>query len=121
VIKAHLGFAYARSARTEEARALLQELEDESKRKYIAPTAFAIMHCGLRENTEAIEWLGKACEERGSAVLSVKVHPMWAILSSEPAFIQLVEKMGLNADKPQFSSKTLWPERPSDEHPGSPG
>ena len=97
VIKAHLGFAYARSGRTEEARALLRELRDESKRKYVAPIAFALVHCGLREKTEAIEWLEKACEERGSAVLSLKVRPMWASLRSEPAFILLLQKMGLNA------------------------
>jgi tetratricopeptide (TPR) repeat protein len=97
IIKAHLGFAYARSGRTEEARALLRELEDESKRKYVAPIAFALVHCGLSEKTEAIQWLSKACEERaGSAVLSVKVRPMWASLRSELAFSQLLERMGLS-------------------------
>jgi TolB-like protein/Tfp pilus assembly protein PilF len=95
-IRAHLGFAYARSGRTEEARALLRELELESKRKYVAPLAFALVHCGLSEKTEAIAWLQKACEERSSALLSVKVRPMWASLRSEPAFSQLLERMGLS-------------------------
>jgi TolB-like protein/DNA-binding SARP family transcriptional activator len=97
ILKAHLGFAYARSGRSEEARALLRELEDESNRKYVAPIAFALVHCGLNEKTKAIEWLQKACEARtGSAVLSIKVRPMWASLRSEPAFSQLLERMGLS-------------------------
>ena len=120
LVKAYLGFAYARSARTEEARALLRELKDESKRKYVAPIAFAIVHCGLLEKSEAIEWLWKACEERGSAVLSVKVRPMWASLRSEPAFTQLLEKMGLNADKTRASTKTQGPAKPDDTRPGRP-
>ncbi len=97
LIKAHLGFAYARSGRLEEAKALLQELGEESSRKYVAPIAFALVHCGLGEKTKAIEWLLKACEERASAVLSVKVRPMWASLRSEPAFSRLLERMGLGS------------------------
>jgi hypothetical protein len=56
------------------------------------------VHCGLHENAQAIEWLGKAYEERaGSAVLSVNVRPMWASLRSEAAFAHLLEKMGLTS------------------------
>jgi TolB-like protein/Tfp pilus assembly protein PilF len=95
VIRAHLGFAHARSGRIEEARTLLRELEDESSRKYVPPIAFALVHCGLNEKTEAIDWLLKACEEHASAVLSIKVRPMWASLRSEPAFSRLLERMGL--------------------------
>ncbi len=98
LVKAHLGFACARLERTEEARALLKELQEESKRKYVPPIAFALVHCGLHEKAEAIRWLGKAYEERaGSAVLSVNVRPMWASLRSESAFTHLLEKMGLTS------------------------
>jgi TolB-like protein len=98
LVKAHLAFSYARSERTEKARSLLTELKEESKSKYVPPVAFALVHCGLDENAQAIEWLTKACEERaGSAVLSVNVRPMWRSLRSEPAFAQLLEKMGLSA------------------------
>jgi TolB-like protein/Tfp pilus assembly protein PilF len=95
-IRAHLGFACARSGRTEEARALLRELEIESSRKYVTPLAFALVHCGLNEKARAIEWLQKAFEERSSAVLSVKVRPMWASLRSEPGFSLLLKRMGLS-------------------------
>jgi TolB-like protein len=98
LVKAHLAFSYARSERTEKAHILLTELREESKRKYVPPVAFALVHCGLHENAQAIEWLGKAYEERaGSAVLSVNVRPMWASLRSESAFAHLLEKMGLTS------------------------
>jgi tetratricopeptide (TPR) repeat protein len=98
LVKAHLGYAYARSGKAEEAREVLRELEDESKKKYVAPVAFALLHCGLGEKVKAIEWLLRACEERaGSAVLGVKVRPMWATLRSEPGFSVLLARMGLNA------------------------
>ena len=99
LVKAHLAFSYARSERTGKARSLLTELREESKTKYVPPIAFALAHCGLHENAQAIEWLGKACEERaGSAVLSVNVRPMWTSLHSEPAFARLLGKMGLPAN-----------------------
>jgi tetratricopeptide (TPR) repeat protein len=96
MIKSYLGFAYARAGKEEEARELLQELKSESAQKYVAPIAFALIYCGLSEKAEAIQWLRKACEERaGSAVLGVKVRPMWATLRNEPAFAQLLATMGL--------------------------
>jgi tetratricopeptide (TPR) repeat protein len=104
-VKAHLGFAYARSARTEEARKLLRELNEESGLKYVPPVAFALVHCGLGEKTEAIRWLEKAREERaGSTVLSVNVRPMWATLRFEPQFIRLLTKMGLTAGRPPLAT-----------------
>ena len=99
-VKGRLGFAYARAGRTEEARAVLHELEEDSKQKYVSPVAFAIVNCGLGDNKEAIRWLEKACEEHAGGLLSVKVRPMWAGLRSESAFAQLVGRLGLNSATP---------------------
>jgi TolB-like protein/Tfp pilus assembly protein PilF len=96
-VKARLGFAYARSGKTEEARGILRELEEDSKQKYVSPIAFAIVYCGLGEKSESITYLQKACEERAGGVISVKVRPMWASLRSEPAFSQLLARMGLGS------------------------
>ncbi len=95
-VKGRLGFAYARAGREEDARKILQELEEASKEKYVSPVAFAIVHCGLGENIQAVDWLKKAYEERAGGLLSIKVRPMWANLHSELGFKQLVESLGLN-------------------------
>jgi TolB-like protein/Tfp pilus assembly protein PilF len=102
-VKARLGFAYARAGRSEEARTVLRELVEDSKQKYVSPVAFAIINCGLDNKNEAIKWLEKACDERAGGLLSVKVRPMWASLRSEPAFAQLVNRLGLNSPAPARS------------------
>jgi TolB-like protein/Tfp pilus assembly protein PilF len=96
-VKARLGLAYARAGRIEEANAMLLELEEDSKQKYVTPIAMALINCGLNNKEAAIAWLEKACEERAGGLLSVNVRPMWAGLRSEPAFIRLVNRLGLNS------------------------
>lgn len=93
--KARLGYAYARAGRTDDARRILQELQGDSKQKYVTPVAFAIVHCGLGEKSESIQWLERACEERAGGVISVKVRPMWAKLRGEPEFVHLLGRMGI--------------------------
>lgn len=101
--KARLGFAYARAGRAEEARKILRELEEDSKRKYVSPIPLALVHCGLGEKDQAVMYLEKAREARAGGLLSVKVGSLWASLRSEPAFTQLVSKIGLNPS-PNISS-----------------
>ncbi len=96
-VKGKLGFAYACAGRDDEARKILRELEEDSKKRYVSPIAIAIVHCGLGEKDQAIKWLEKSCEERAGGVTTIKVRPMWASLRSEPRFIKLLDKMGLNA------------------------
>lgn len=95
-IKGKLGYAYARAGRREEAERILRELEEDSKTKYVSPYAIAVVYCGLSEKDQAIKWLERACEERAGGVLSIKVRPLWASLRSEPRFVKLVRKMGLD-------------------------
>jgi len=96
-VKARLGFAYARAGRERESRALLRELEEDSKSRYVSPVSFAIIHCGQGEKEESIRWLERACDERAGGVLSVKVRPMWETLRSETGFNRLLSKMGLES------------------------
>ena len=96
-IKGRLGFAYACAGRNDEARKMLRELEEDSRKRYVSPVAIALVHCGLGDKGQAIKWLERACEEHAGGVLGIKVRPLWASLRSEPRFISLLDKMGLNA------------------------
>jgi TolB-like protein/lipopolysaccharide biosynthesis regulator YciM len=96
-VKGRLGFAYACAGRKNEARRILLELEEDSGKRYISPMAIALVYCGLGEKDQAIKWLEKSCEERAGGVITIKVRPIWASLRSEPRFIRLLDKMGLNA------------------------
>jgi adenylate cyclase len=96
MVKARLAFAQSRAGRPEEARKILIELDEDSKKRYTTPMAFALIHCGLGEKDSAIMYLEKAREEHAGGLLSVKVTQLWASLRSEPAFAQLVSSIGLN-------------------------
>lgn len=94
-VKGRLAFAQARAGRPEEARKILRELEEESKKSYVSPMSFATAYCGLEEKEQALKWLERAYEERAGGITVIKVRPMWATLRSEPRFDKLVNKMGL--------------------------
>ncbi len=98
--KGRLGFAYARAGRETEARKMLQELEQDSKERYVSPVAFAVVYCGLGDGKRAIEWLERACAERAGGLLSIKMRPLWADLRREPGFKQILDKIGLNTLPP---------------------
>ncbi len=99
-IKGRLGFAYARAGRAAEARAILREMEEDSKHKYVSPVALAIVNCGLGENQSAIRWLETAREQRAGGLLSLKIRPLWASLRAEPGFTEVVKSLGLAGDAP---------------------
>ncbi len=61
---ASLGFAYGMAGKQAEARAILDQLDALSKRRYVSPLYFAIVYAGLKDNDKAIEYLNKAFEAR---------------------------------------------------------
>jgi TolB-like protein/Tfp pilus assembly protein PilF len=93
--KGRLGYAYARSGRRGEAEAVLQELAEDSKRKYVTPVAFAMVHSGLGNKDQAFEWLKRAYTERPGSVLAIKLRPMYAGLRTDPRFGDLLQKLHL--------------------------
>jgi serine/threonine-protein kinase len=64
-----LAFAYARSGRTTEARAMLAEMERARERRSILPQLFAAVHAGLGENDLAFELLDRAYKDRSGPPL----------------------------------------------------
>jgi serine/threonine-protein kinase len=96
MVRAKLGFAYALAGKLEQSRKILAELAEESVKRYISPVALALVHCGLGEKEKAISYLEKAREEHAGGLLAVKVGQLWASLRTEPAFNQLVSRIGLN-------------------------
>jgi hypothetical protein len=56
----------------------------------------ATVFSGLGEKDQAMTWLEKAIEERDPWLTGLKVEPMFDCLRSDPRFLDLVHRVGLN-------------------------
>jgi len=92
---AALAGAYAAAGRQPEARKILDELQELSKRVYVAPSLLALVHTGLGENSQAIAWLEKGYVERDAGLLRLKLESGFDSLRSDPRFAALVRRVGL--------------------------
>jgi adenylate cyclase len=92
-----LGWAYARFGDENRARQILAVLEERSQREYVRPFGFAMVHLGLDEKDEALDFLEQAFEERDPDMVNLHFHPVWDDLRSDPRFIDLVARVGIVA------------------------
>jgi hypothetical protein len=90
-----LGQVHAVSGNKDQGRAFLARLRDLSSRMFVSSTCFALVHCGLGEITEALDWLEYGCSRRELPLTWVKVHPVYDTLRGEGRFQALIERMGL--------------------------
>jgi TolB-like protein/DNA-binding winged helix-turn-helix (wHTH) protein/Tfp pilus assembly protein PilF len=90
-----LARAYAVSGRTADARNLLDQLMEQSKKQYVSPFYVAIVFAGLGENDKALDWLEKAYRDRSNRVVFLKVDPELDSLRSNPRFHELQHKLRL--------------------------
>ncbi len=93
---AGLGHAYGVAKRASEARVLLNQLMEQSKKQYVAPFYIALVYAGLGENDNAIQWLEKAYEDHSNGLVFIKVDPQLDTLRSNPRFKELQTKMHLS-------------------------
>jgi serine/threonine protein kinase/Tfp pilus assembly protein PilF len=92
---AALGYAYAMAGRSEQARKVLGELDEFSKKTYVSPVAVAAIHARLGEIDKAFEYLEKAYETRDHWMDYLKVLHMLSPLQADPRFYGLLKKMNL--------------------------
>jgi serine/threonine-protein kinase len=90
-----LGEAYALAGRTQEARQLLGHMIEVAQNRYVAPTTIALIYIGLGEKDRAFDWLAKACDERDTPLVLLKVHPAYESLRSDRRYSSLLERLGL--------------------------
>jgi hypothetical protein len=91
-----LASALALSNQLDEARGILDELEETGKRQYVSTALTARIHLALGANDRAIEDLQRGFEERSSRMVFLKVQPYWFPLHSDPRFKDLLERIGLS-------------------------
>ena len=91
---AGLGHAYAVSGNTVKAREVLNELKALAKQRYVSPYDLALIHTGLGEEDEALDWLEKAYEERSVELALLKVDQRLDTLRKDSRFTDVLRLIG---------------------------
>lgn len=92
---AALGHAFAVWGKKDEARKMLEQLNERSSQVYVSPYDVALVHIGLGETDRAFELLEKAFEERSVWMVRLNVDLRLDSLRSDPRFVDLVRRVGL--------------------------
>jgi len=88
--------AYVLAGRRADALRLLAELKSRSKIGYVPAGAFVNAYLGLGENDQAFASLEQAYKEQSNIVQFLKVHPYFDPIRSDPRFVDLVRRVGLD-------------------------
>jgi adenylate cyclase len=92
----YLGYAYGMAGQRDKALEILKTLQERANRQHVAPYALAPLYVGLGDDDKAIEALWRDYEERSSPfLLWLKVFPEFHRLHSDPRFIDLLRKIGV--------------------------
>ena len=92
-----LGLTFASMGRIEDARGVLQRLNDMAERTYVPPSSFAWVYLGVRELDTAFKWLNRAVEECDQFLMPIKSYGFLDPIREDPRFKMLLRKMNLHA------------------------
>ena len=90
-----LGFTYGLAGKRTEALKVLEELNEQSKRRHVSAFLIAVVYIGLGEKNQALDWLEKAHEERNNSLPFLNVDPIFDSLRSVARFQDLLRRIGL--------------------------
>ncbi len=92
--RATIGYVYGRMGRAADARKVIADLQELSKKEYIAPVDFAKVYIGLGDKNQAFAWLEKGYQQRDFWLLFLKGEPTYDPLRSDPRFLDLLRRIG---------------------------
>lgn len=88
-------YAYALSGRKEEAKQILNDLNDPSGGKYTSPIFVAATYGALGDKDQAFTWLDRAYQDRSGFLVYLKVLPELSSLRGDPRFHALEKRIRL--------------------------
>jgi tetratricopeptide (TPR) repeat protein len=94
---ANLGHCFAISGRTDQAREVLETLENLARSQYVSPVGPALVHTALGETDAAFAALERAYDLRSIRTLLLTLDPRWRPLHSDPRYADLVQRIGLTS------------------------
>jgi adenylate cyclase len=91
-----LAITYAKMGRREDARRILDQLIEKSRRQYVAADSIAAVYTALGEKDEAFRWLDRAFDEHSAPAYSFLFHSEYRALRSDPRFADLLRRIGID-------------------------
>jgi eukaryotic-like serine/threonine-protein kinase len=104
-----LGYAYGLAQRPADARAILEQFRELAKHRYVSTIAPALIHIGLGEEREALEWLDKAYRGRDAFLAYAKIFPPFEPVRETAKFRELLGHLDLASNPEQLTSEVLAP------------
>jgi len=92
---AMIGYTHAIAGRRAEATTVLSALMDASKRSYVPSYYRALVHLGLGDDSETLDWLERGYAERDVRMVFIGVDPLLDPLRQNRRFSALLESMNL--------------------------
>jgi serine/threonine-protein kinase len=93
-----LAITYARMGRQIEARKILDQLVQESQRRYVSAPSIAAVYVAFGDKDEAFRWLERAFEEHSGILQWIAFLPEFRPLRPDPRFPQLLRRIGVSRD-----------------------
>jgi hypothetical protein len=75
---------------------VMQELQQESSRRFVSPLWQAIIYLGLGDRQRSLEGLERAYAAREPWLTMLRMDKIYDPLRSDPHFIELLRKVGLD-------------------------
>ncbi|HEX6728435.1 MAG TPA: tetratricopeptide repeat protein, partial [Pyrinomonadaceae bacterium] len=93
--QAYRAYALAKWGKLSEARALVDELLKLTNDTYVPPYNLALAYNAVGEREKALQYLEKGFAEKDPRMVFLKVEPFWHNLRSEPRFLDVLKRMGI--------------------------
>jgi len=89
-------YVHGRAGHKSEAQKFLHKLEAERSRRYVDASKLVVAYLGSGDYEQVLKWFEKAFSERSTALVWLKVDPVYDPLRSEPRFESLLQRVGFN-------------------------
>ena len=92
-----LGLSLGFGGKMEEARDVLNQLQETATKTYVPPTSLAWTYLGLGETGATFEWLDRAVDARDQFMMPIKSYAFLDPIRSDSRFLSLLRKINLEA------------------------
>jgi len=92
-----LGHAYGSAGLRKEAEAVLLEMTELQKERYVAALDFAYVYSGFKDRDRTLEWLERSYQERSAWLIWIDADPRLDWLRDDPQFTSLRRRLNLDS------------------------